>query len=305
MTAIKATRGGLIAFALMIPGAVAMPASARTLQIVASFSVLADVVQQVGGRHVRVRSLVAPNGDPHQYEPSPADAKDLNDADVTFISGEGLERWFEKLAKASGYRGAPVIVSTGIESRERARKGQISDDPHVWNSPINVMVWVSNIEKALAAADPADAADFKALAARYTAELHELDAYAHAQIDPIPPRQRLILTSHDAFGYLGRDYGITFLSPLGISTETEASASDVAKLIDQVKAEHVKIYFIENSNDPRLVQQIAGATGAKPGGKLYAEALSPPDGPAPTYAQMFRHNIDALVDAMTASSATH
>jgi zinc/manganese transport system substrate-binding protein len=301
----KATRIGLIVCTLMIPGAVATPASAKTLQIVASFSVLADVVQQVGGRHVQVRSLVGPNGDPHQYEPSPADAKDLNDADLTFISGEGLERWFEKLAKASGYRGTPVIVSTGIELRERAQMGEISDDPHVWNSPVNVMVWVSNIEMALAAADPADADDFKANAARYTAELHDLDAYAHARIDTIPPQQRLILTSHNAFGYLGRDYGITFLSPLGLSTETEASAGTVAKLIDQVKAEHIKVYFIQNSNDPRLVRQIADATGAKPGGKLYAEALSAPDGPAPTYIQMFRHNVDALVGAMTASSATN
>jgi zinc/manganese transport system substrate-binding protein len=299
----KAMRVSLIMCTLMIPGAVATPASAKTLQIVASFSVLADVVQQIGGRHVQVRSLVAPNGDPHQYEPSPADAKDLNDADLTFISGEGLERWFEKLAKASGYRGTPVIVSTGIELRERTQMGEISDDPHVWNSPINVMVWVSNIEMALAAGDPADADDFKANAARYTTELHDLDAYAHAHIDPIPLQQRQILTSHNAFGYLGRDYGITFLSPLGLSTETEASAGTVAKLIDQVKAEHIKVYFIQNSNDPRLVQQIADATGAKPGGKLYAEALSAPDGPAPTYIQMFRHNVDALVGAMTASSA--
>lgn len=301
----KATRVGLIVFALLISDMVPTSASARTLQVVASFSVLADVVQQVGGRHVRVRSLVAPDGDPHQYEPSPADAKDLNNADVTFISGEGLEHWFEKLANASGYRGTPVIVSTGIELRERTRKGEISDDPHVWNSPLNVMVWVSNIEKALSAADPADADDFKTYAERYTAELHELDTYAHAHIDLIPPQQRQILTSHDAFGYLGRDYGITFLSPLGLSTETEASAGTVARLIDQVKAEHIRVYFIQNSNDPRLVQQIASATGAKPGGKLYAEALSPPNGPASTYTQMFRHNIDALVDAMTASSATN
>jgi zinc/manganese transport system substrate-binding protein len=305
MTIMRATRVGLIAFASMIPLAAATPASAKTLQVVASFSVLGDVVQQVGGRHVRVTSLVPPNGDPHQYEPSPTDARDLNEADVCFISGEGLERWFEKLAKASGYRGTPVIASNGIELRERTRKGQISDDPHVWNSPINVIVWVSNIENALAAADPTDADDFKANAARYTTELHDLDAYAHAHIDPIPPRHRLILTSHDAFGYLGRDYGVTFLSPLGLSTETEASAGDVARLIDQVKAEHIKLYFIQNSNDPRLVQQIASATGARPGGKLYAEALSPPDGPAATYTQMFRHNIDALVDAMTASSATN
>lgn len=292
-----------IAFsALMIWGAMATSASAKTLNIVASFSVLADVVQQVGGNHVQVKSLVGPDGDPHQFEPSPEDARSLKDADLAFISGEGLEGWFEKLVTASGCQGTPVIVSTGIKLRERQRKGQISDDPHVWNSPLNVLVWVTNIEKALSAADPEDADEFKANAAHYSRELHDLDGYAHARIDPVPPQQRKILTSHDAFGYLGRDYGITFLSPLGLSTETEASASDVARLIDQVKAEHVKFYFIETSNDPRLVQQIANATGAQPGGKLYAEALSRPDGPAPSYARMFRHNIDVLAKAMVPSS---
>lgn len=276
----------------------AAAASAKTLQVVASFTVLSDVVQQVGGDHVHIRSLVGPNGDPHQFEPSPEDAKNLKNADIVFLSGEGLERWFEKLVKASGYQGSPIIVSTGIRLRERQRKGQASDDPHVWNSPSNVRVWVSNIEKALVALDPADATDFHANAARYSKELHELDTYAHSKIDPVPVDKRKILTSHDAFGYLGRDYGITFLSPLGLSTETEASAADVAKLIDQIKKEKVTVYFFENSNDPRLVQQIAAATGARPGGELYAEALSPADGPAPTYVKMFRHNIDEIAQAM-------
>ena len=273
-------------------------ASAKTLQVVASFTVLSDVVQQVGGDHVHVRSLVGPNGDPHQFEPSPEDAKNLKNADIVFLSGEGLERWFEKLVKASGYQGSPIIVSTGIRLRERQRKGQASDDPHVWNSPANVQVWVSNIEKALVALDPADATDFHANAARYSKELQDLDTYAHSKIDPVPVDKRKVLTTHDAFGYLGRDYGITFLSPLGLSTETEASAADVAKLIDQIKKEKVTVYFFENSNDPRLVQQIAAATGARPGGELYAEALSPADGPAPTYAKMFRHNIDEIAQAM-------
>lgn len=287
---------------LIILVAMDSPASARTLKVVASFSVLADVVQQVGGSHVQVKSLVGIDGDPHQFEPSPEDAKHLRNADLAFISGEGLERWFETLATASGYQGKLIVVSNGIKLRERQRSGRISDDPHVWNSPLNVMAWVANIEKALSAADPQGADDFKANAARYTKELRDLDGYAHTRIDPIPPQQRKILTSHDAFGYLARDYGIIFLSPLGLSTETEASASDVARLIDQVRAERVKLYFIETSNDPRLVQQIANATGAQPGGKLYAEALSGPDGPAPTYVRMFRYNIDALAKAMVPPS---
>lgn len=175
--------------------------------------------------------------------------------------------------------------------------GKTVTDPHVWNSPVNVKVWVSNIEKALAAADPADAADFRSNAVKYSKELDALNAYAKSVIETVPKDRRKILTSHDAFGYFGREYGVQFLSPIGLSTETEASAADVAKLIDQIKAEKVKTYFFENSNDSRLVAQIAKATGAQPGGELYVESLSEADGPAPTYAKMFRYNVDQLSKA--------
>jgi len=272
-------------------------ASAKTLNTVASFTVLADVVKQVGGDHVNVKSLVGPNGDPHEFEPSPDDAKALKEADVTFISGEGLEGWFEKLVSASGYSGKPIVVSTGITTRTMEDDGKTVTDPHVWNSPVNVKIWVANIAKALEAADPADAADFKANAAKYSKELDDLNAYAKSVIETVPKDRRKVLTSHDALGYFGREYGVTFLSPLGVSTETEASAADVAKLIDQIKAEKVKLYFFENSNDPRLVEQVSKATGAQPGGELYVEALSKEDGPAPTYAKMFRYNVDQLSKA--------
>ncbi len=272
-------------------------ASAKTLNAVASFTVLADVVKQVGGDHVNVKSLVGPNGDPHEFEPSPDDAKSLKQADITFISGEGLESWFEKLVSASGYSGKPYVVSKGIKTRTMEEDGKTVTDPHVWNSPVNVKVWVANIEKALAAADPADAADFKANAAKYSKELDALNTYAKSVIETVPKDRRKILTSHDAFGYFGREYGVQFLSPIGLSTETEASAADVAKLIDQIKAEKVKTYFFENSNDSRLVSQIAKATGAQPGGELYVESLSKADGPAPTYVKMFRYNVDQLSKA--------
>jgi len=276
-------------------------ASAKTLNAVASFTVLADVVKQVGGDHVNVKSLVPPNGDPHEFEPSPDDAKSLKEADITFISGEGLESWFEKLVTASGYSGKPYIVSKGIKTRTMEEDGKTITDPHVWNSPVNVKVWVANIEQALAAADPADAADFKANAAKYSKELDALNTYANSLIGTVPKDRRKILTSHDAFGYFGREYGVTFLSPVGLSTETEASAADVAKLIDQIKAEKVKTYFFENSNDSRLVKQIAEATGAQPGGELYVESLSKADGPAPTYEKMFRYNVDQLSKAFAGS----
>ncbi|NTF41194.1 metal ABC transporter substrate-binding protein [Rhizobium sp. AC27/96] len=281
---------------------VARPASAETLDVVASFTVLADVVKQVGGDHVKVSSLVGPNGDPHEFEPSPADAKRLNAAKVTFVSGEGLEGWMDRLITASGYKGTPVVVSEGINTRTMVDDGKTVTDPHVWNSPVNVKIWVANIEKALSAADPADAADFKANAERYTKVLTELDAYAHSKFDKIPEDRRKVLTSHDAFGYFGREYKVNFLAPLGFSTETEASAAKVAQLIEQIKTEHVKTYFFENSNDPRLVKQVAKATGAQPGGELYVESLSKANGPASTYEKMFRYNVDQLAAAMAKAS---
>jgi zinc/manganese transport system substrate-binding protein len=287
-------------FTLALSAALSMgtAAAAKTIDVVASFSILADVVKNVGGDHVNVRSLVPPNGDPHDFEPSPDDAKAVRGAAVTFVSGEGLETWFERLAEASGAAQKPVVVSNGIKTHTILENGT-AIDPHVWNSVPNVVVWVSNIEKALAKADPEDAAAFKANAERYTRELQDLDASVHAKINAIPKNKRKVLTSHDAFGYYGKEYGVTFLSPLGVSTEVEASAADVAKLIDQIKKEHIKVYFFENSNDPRLIKQIADATGAQPGGELYPEALSPPDGPASTYEKLVRYNTDQIVAATT------
>jgi zinc/manganese transport system substrate-binding protein len=286
----------------VLMAASAVPACAETLEVVASFTVLADVVKQVGGDHVKVTSLVGSNGDPHEFEPSPADAKNLNAAKVTFVSGEGLEGWMDRLISASGYKGTPVTVSEGINTRTMEEDGNTVTDPHVWNSPVNVKVWVANIEKALADADPADAAAFKANAENYTKKLDGLNAYAHSKFDKVADDRRKVLTSHDAFGYFGREYNVSFLSPLGVSTETEASAAEVAKLIEQIKSEHVKTYFFENSNDPRLVNQVAKATGAEPGGELYVESLSDAKGPAPTYEKMFRYNVDQLAAAMAKSS---
>ncbi|CDZ73000.1 Periplasmic solute binding protein [Neorhizobium galegae bv. orientalis] len=280
----------------------AVPAFADTLKVVASFTVLGDVVSQVGGKHVKVINLVGPNGDPHEFEPSPTDARNLKAAQVAFVSGEGLEGWMDRLITASGYKGKPVVVSEGVNTRTMDEDGKTVTDPHVWNSPVNVKVWVANIEKALSEADPADASAFKANAEAYLQKLDAMNAYAHSKFDAVPADRRKVLTSHDAFGYFGREYNVSFLAPLGLSTETEASAADVAKLIEQIKAEGVKTYFLENSNDPRLVKQIAKATAAQPGGELYVESLSDAKGPAPTYEKMFRYNVDQIAAAMAKSS---
>jgi zinc/manganese transport system substrate-binding protein len=290
----------LVCSALPLLLAFCTPAMAGTVKVVASFTVLADVARQVGGDHVDVRSLVGPNGDPHEFEPSPDDARALKSAKVVFVSGEGLEGWMDRLITASGFAGQPVTVSEGVKTRTMREDGKTVTDPHVWNSPVNVKVWVKNIEASLIVADPADAAAYRANAEAYLKRLDAMDHYAHEKLDGAANRK--ILTSHDAFGYFGRRYKVTFLAPVGVSTEAEASAADVARLIGQIRAEHVKTYFFENSNDPRLVKQIAQATGAEAGGELYVESLSDKDGPASTYETMFRYNVDQIAAALAKSS---
>ncbi|AHF67588.1 cation ABC transporter substrate-binding protein [Pseudomonas cichorii JBC1] len=288
----------LSSMAAIALSAFASLAQAKPLEAVASFTVIADMVSNVGGDRVHVTSLIGPNGDPHVYEPTPRDAQALKSADLTFVSGLHLEGWMDRLIKASGYKGQPVVLSEGIKTRYMQEDGKLITDPHAWNSAANGVIYVRNIMTALKKADPEGASVYEANGQRYIVQLQELDLYARDQVQSVPESKRKILTSHDAFGYFGDAYGVTFLSPLGFSTESEASAADVAKLIRQIKSEHVTAYFFENSGDPRLVKQIADASGAQPGGELYVEALSPADGPAASYAQMFRYNVDKLTAAM-------
>lgn len=293
---IKQFVGGFVAVSALL-GAASL-AEAKTLKVLASFGILADVVKNVGGDKVDVVSLVPTGGDPHEFEPTPADAKNLSGADLVFVNGLGFEGWMGRLMTASGYKGETVVVSQGISGRKMEEDGKSVTDPHVWNSAANVVIWIGNIEKALIKADPDDAEVFRDNTDRYAKQVTALDLYTRKAINAVPKDRRMVLTSHDALGYFGRSYGVKFLSPVGVSTEAEASAGNVAKLIDQIKQEHVKVYFFENSNDPRLVRQIADATGAQPGGELFVEALSPADGPAPTYLTMFKHNVDLLVAGM-------
>ena len=275
------------------------PAEARPLEAVASFTVLADMVRIVGGDKVEVRTLVGPNGDPHTFEPAPDDARALKAADIVFVNGLGLEGWMDRLIVASGYKGTPVVASTGVAPLQMEDDGKIVIDPHAWNSAANGMIYVAVIAKALAAADPEDRAIFEKNAESYEAELSRLDAGTKAAVAAIPEARRKILTTHDALGYFAKAYGVEILAPLGISTEQEPSAATVAALITQIKKDGIKTYFLENSNDPRLIAQIANATGAQPGGELYVESLSKPDGPAATYLEMFRRNAGLIVKAMS------
>ena len=273
-------------------------ARAKTVDAVASFSILGDIVQEVGGEHVKVTTLVGPDGDPHSFEPSPKDSKAINASDVVFVSGLGLEGWIDRLVTASGYKGHLVTASEGVNSRKMEEDGKQITDPHAWNSMANGVIYATNVMNALIKADPEDADYFRQRGTAYIEQLQKLDAWAKTEFTGIPQSKRKVLTSHDAFGYFGQEYHVSFMAPVGFSTEAEASASGVASLIKQIKEEKVKTYFIENQTDPRLVKQIAAASGAQPGGELYPEALSGPQGPATTYIKAFKHNVETIVASM-------
>ncbi|WP_413534575.1 metal ABC transporter substrate-binding protein [Rahnella inusitata] len=273
-------------------------AMAKTVDAVASFSILGDIVHEVGGEHVKVTTLVGPDGDPHSFEPSPKDSKAINASDVVFVSGLGLEGWIDRLVTASGYKGHLVTASEGVNSRKMEEDGKQITDPHAWNSMANGVIYATNVMNALIKADPEDADYFRQRGKAYIEQLQKLDAWAKTEFTGIPQSKRKVLTSHDAFGYFGQEYHVSFMAPVGFSTEAEASASGVASLIKQIKEQQVKTYFIENQTDSRLVKQIAAASGAQPGGELYPEALSGPQGPATTYIKAFKHNVETIVASM-------
>jgi zinc/manganese transport system substrate-binding protein len=284
------------------------PASAQEkLPVVATFSILADFVKNVGGDRVAVSMLVRPNGDAHVYQPSPADTKTVADAKIVFMNGLGLEGWLDRLIKASGTKGAIVIATKGIKPHEmKDEEGghghgghEHKIDPHAWQSIANAKIYVANIRDALIAADPAGRAVYEKNAADYLTRLTELEKEVKQAIAKIPPERRRVITTHDAFGYFASAYGMEFIAPQGVSTETEASARDVAKIIRQIKKQRIPAVFMENISDPRLMQQIASETGAKIGGSVYSDSLSDEKGPASTYVDMMQHNIRQFTAALT------
>lgn len=282
----------------LLAGILAVPAQARELRAVASFSILGDMVARVGGDRVAVTTIVGPNADTHVYDPKPADAVALAAADVFFVNGLNFEGWLERFVQSTGFAGPVVVASAGVATHTMDDDGEIVTDPHAWQSLRNGLLYVSNIAAGLCAADAEGCPIYQANAKSYAAEIAALDAEVRAQIAAIPADRRQVITTHDAFGYFGLEYGVTFMAPVGISTDSEASAADVARLIDQVRATGVRALFIENMSDGRLLEQIAHETGAVIGGELFADALSEPDQGAGTYLAMMAHNVALLVPAM-------
>lgn len=267
------------------------------IKVVATFSILSDLVQQVGGDRVDVISLVGEDQDPHMYEPKPSDIKKITNADLVFINGLGFEGWLQRLIESSSYKGDLIVVSDAVHPR-LVFEGTLIRDPHAWHSIPNTKIYVTNILEALKKLDPDSQDYYEKRALAYLNTLTKLDQSIREEIDKIPPQRRKIITAHDAFGYFGNTYGVEFLAPKGISTETEAKVQNVVDLIKKIKLYKIKTVFIENIADPKLLKQIAQEGGAKLGGTLYSDALSSKDGPAPTYLEMMKYNVDLLLKSM-------
>lgn len=271
------------------------------IEVVATTSILGDLVRNVGDDRVAVSTLVGPNGDAHIYSPTPGDARKLARANAIFINGLGLEGWMTRLVGISGTEAKTVVVSDGIIPRKTPDLNDHKHmviDPHAWQSIADAKIYVENIRDGLDAIDPLGKTHYDANAAAYLGKLDALEQYVKATIAKIPAERRKIIIDHDSFGYFSDAYGLTFVSPSGVSTDGEPSAGYVARIITLVRTQKIPAIFLENISDPRLINEIARETGAKIGGKIYSDALSEPDGPAATYLDLMRHNVDEFGKAL-------
>ncbi len=296
-----------IAGAALLSGASFAADKPPPVSVVASFSILGDLVRVVGGERVSVTTLVGPDEDAHVFEPRPADAKAIVQSRLLVVNGLGFEPWAQKLAQSAGYKGATVVASQGVKARhmpqEKAHAAHAHEetDPHAWQNPDNVVLYARNISAALSKADPAGSAVYQANTDAYVKELQALDAWARAQFTAIPAARRKVITSHDAFGYFAARYQVQFLAPQGVSTDAEPSAKEVAQLIRQIQREKIRAVFVENMSNPRLLAQLGKDAGVSVGPALYVDALSAAGGPADSYLRLMRHNVTQLVRGMQAN----
>ena len=265
------------------------------IRVVTSFSILEDLVKELGGQYVNVVNLVDRNSDAHTYQPKPSDAVAIAKADLVIFNGLGFEGWIPRLIKNSGYKNKQIIASKGVDAIKNGKE----TDPHAWQSFHNIRLYVQNISQMLIQLRPQYSEVLTKRQQKYLDSLNDLEINLKEQLVKIPVSKRIVVTSHDAFGYLGREFKIQFLAPLGLSLEVEASAEDVATIIDQIREQTVKALFVENINNPRLLELISAETNVAIGGRLYSDALSEVKGPAGTYLKMMRHNIESLITVLS------
>lgn len=267
------------------------------LTLVTSFSILADMAEEVGGDTVKVISLVGPNQDAHVYQPRPRDLQTLMQADLLLINGLNFEPWIDRIIESTGYAGPVVVASDGADLI-LMHEGEGEVDPHAWQNVNNARVYVDNLLEALVAADPDSKATYRENAKAYHAQLDRLEQDIRLMVSSLARPKIKVVTSHDAFGYFGEAYGFEFLAPLGMNTESEPSAREVALLIEQIRLHNIEAVFVENITDTRLLQQIARETGSRIGGTLYSDALSTSEEGADTYISMMRHNLNTIINAL-------
>ena len=285
--------GKFAIFALII--LTSMSIASAKIKVVSTFSILGDMVQNIGGNNIELTTLVGANGDGHVYEPTPADAKSVAAADVVFVNGLGFEGWIDRLVKASGYKGKVIIATKGI--KELKFEGEL--DPHAWQDLSNGRIYIKNIKNALIDLDPKNSDLYKKNFIAYDKILESMDKSTKEKFADIPKKNRKVITSHDAFLYFGRAYGIDFRSPVGVTTESEPSAGELAALITEMREDEIKALFAENITDPRLIKQLAREVNAQIGGTLYSDALSDNSEPANTYINMFKYNVNELATILS------
>jgi len=277
------------------------------LKVVTSFSILGDMIKNVAGDDIELRILVGANGDTHEYQPTTEDSKAISNADLIIINGLGFEPRIEKMIKSSGYKGKVIIASNHVKTiapkdGEDHDHGHHDDaeahDPHAWQNAANGKIYTSNISEALIEADPKNADIYRKNSTAYLTKLDDLDNWVRFELLKVPSEKRKLISTHDAFAYFAKAYNVEFLSPLGLSTESQPSAKDIARLIDQIRKQKITALFFENMSDQRIIKQLEKDAGAKIGGTLYSDALSLPEEPASTYIDMFKHNVSILVSAM-------
>jgi zinc/manganese transport system substrate-binding protein len=281
--------------------------AAETMKVVATFSVIGDMVTNVAGERVHLVTLVGPGGDTELFKPSLADGKSVAEAKIVFMNdlNDNFEPWLEPLLKQVEFSGTKVVVSRGVKtfssSEERAPRSKSAEeeiDQHAWLDPKNGVIYIRNIAAALAKSDPANAGFYRERAAAYIKELQALNVWAKAELAALPPTKRRVLTSHDSLQYLAKAYGITLLSINGWTNNSEPSAAQLARLAQQIRQEGIHALFLDSITDPRAMQQIAKETDASIGGILYGDALSKPGDEADTYLKMLRHDVSTLKAGM-------
>jgi zinc/manganese transport system substrate-binding protein len=305
---LKSIRAALAMSVITLTASVASSAFAEPLKVVASFTIIADFAKNVGGDRINLTTIVGPDGDAHVYEPSPADAVAMAGADVVLVNGLHFEGFLQRLVDASATKATIAVLTKGVtpinfkpEFADADAAEGADTDPHAFQSIANAKIYVKNIADAFCTADAAGCDSYKANATAYNAKLDAVEGDVKAAIQSIPEEKRVVITSHDAFGYFEKAYGLTFLAPEGVSTESEPSAADVAKLASQVKQDKAAAVFIENITNARLIEQIASETGIKVGGTLYSDALSQPEGPASTYIDLMHNNVAQIKGAILGS----